>query len=84
MSTVSTAGGYFRFSRLHLLVSVRLTFRVLVVLGDLLRFSAADGFGVKSLSDVGRVHHERSQNPVLIEYVVDHVAVHLQGAKESF
>lgn len=55
-----------------------ITFRVLVVVSDILRLSAANGLGVDTPSDVGGVHGVRSQISIFVLLVEDQVAVDLQ------
>lgn len=54
------------------------TFRVFVVMSDILRVSAANGLRVDALSNVGGVHGVWSQSSIFVLLVEDQVAVHLQ------
>lgn len=58
--------------------SLSVTFRVLVVPGDVIDAVAADGLGVDTLPDVGGVQKERRHLSILVLLVTDHVAVHLE------
>lgn len=60
------------------------TFRVFVVVSDVLGLSAADGLGVDALPNVGGVHGVWSQIPVFVLLVEDQVAVHLRGKGTSW